>query len=120
MAAERFLRRPRGPSWDHRSASIGGWAGGQWLDGRTGARRRALRQRATQLEIGMRLRKSLIYPLAAACLATMPAAAPAQQAAEEFQPQIGQVGKDVIWWPTPQALVDKMLDMAKVGPGDHV
>jgi len=38
----------------------------------------------------------------------------------EFQPQVGQDGKDVIWVPTPQALVDKMLDMAKVTPNDYV
>ena len=42
------------------------------------------------------------------------------QPASEFQPQIGQDGKDVIWVPTPQALVDKMLDMAKVTPKDYV
>ena len=41
-------------------------------------------------------------------------------AAQEFQPQVGQEGKDVIWVPTPQALVDKMLDMAKVTPADFV
>lgn len=41
-------------------------------------------------------------------------------AAQEFQPQVGQDGKDVIWVPTPQALVDKMLDMAKVTPKDYV
>jgi hypothetical protein len=40
--------------------------------------------------------------------------------AGEFQPQVGQDGKDVIWVPTPQALVDKMLDMAKVTPKDYV
>jgi len=37
-----------------------------------------------------------------------------------YQPQVGQEGKDVIWVPTPQALVDKMLDMAKVTPKDYV
>jgi SAM-dependent methyltransferase len=42
------------------------------------------------------------------------------QTAKEFQPQVGQEGKDVIWVPTPQALVDKMLDMAKVTPKDYV
>jgi SAM-dependent methyltransferase len=68
----------------------------------------------------MSLHKALVYPLAAVWLALMPAAAPAQQAAEPFTPQVGQQGKDVIWVPTPQALVDKMLDMAKVGPGDRV
>ena len=44
----------------------------------------------------------------------------AQPAKDEFQPQVGQAGKDVIWVPTPQALVDKMLDMAKVTPKDYV
>src|SRR5215467_14808845 len=42
------------------------------------------------------------------------------QAAQEFQPQVGQEGKDVIWVPTPQALVNKMLDMGKVTPKDYV
>jgi hypothetical protein len=37
-----------------------------------------------------------------------------------FEPQVGQPGKDVVWVPTPQALVDKMLDMAKVGAQDIV
>ena len=31
-----------------------------------------------------------------------------------FQPEVGQEGKDVVWVPTPQALVDKMLDLAKL------
>src|SRR5215468_10133160 len=44
----------------------------------------------------------------------------AQPAKEGFQPQVGQAGKDVIWVPTPQTLVDKMLDMAKVTPKDYV
>ena len=42
------------------------------------------------------------------------------QPVRDFEPQIGQSGKDVIWVPTPQALVDTMLDMAKVTPGDVV
>jgi len=41
-------------------------------------------------------------------------------AAQEFQPQVGQEGKDVIWVPTPQALVNKMLDMGKVTAKDYV
>ncbi len=40
--------------------------------------------------------------------------------AQDYQPQVGQDGKDVIWVPTPQGLVDKMLDMAKVTPKDYV
>jgi len=37
-----------------------------------------------------------------------------------YEPSVGQEGKDVVWVPTPQALVDKMLDMAKVTPHDFV
>jgi hypothetical protein len=38
--------------------------------------------------------------------------------AQDYTPTVGQEGKDVIWVPTPQSLVDKMLDMAKLTPGD--
>ena len=37
-----------------------------------------------------------------------------------FEPVSGQAGKDVVWVPTPQATVDKMLDLAKVTPQDYV
>ncbi|MBI1991093.1 MAG: hypothetical protein HYS65_15500 [Betaproteobacteria bacterium] len=46
--------------------------------------------------------------------------AQAQPAQKPFEPQVGQEGKDVIWVPTPQALVDKMMDMAKVTANDYV
>lgn len=42
------------------------------------------------------------------------------QAAKAFEPQVGQQGKDVVWVPTAQALVDRMLDMAKATPADYV
>src|SRR5688572_27785867 len=48
------------------------------------------------------------------------ALAQAQKAPKTYEPSVGQEGKDVVWVPTPQALVDKMLDMAKVAPGDFV
>lgn len=35
-----------------------------------------------------------------------------ETSAIEFEPEVGQSGKDVVWVPTPQALVDRMLDMA--------
>src|SRR5688572_1480444 len=35
---------------------------------------------------------------------------------EAFEPQVGQAGKDVVWVPTPDALVEKMLDLANVTP----
>ena len=56
-------------------------------------------------------------------LSLMPAGvyAQAQPApAKEFEPHVGQEGKDVVWVPSPQAVVDKMLDMAKVTPKDYV
>jgi hypothetical protein len=42
------------------------------------------------------------------------------QKSEEYQPHVGQEGKDVVWVPTPQAVVDKMLEMAKVTKDDYV
>ena len=57
----------------------------------------------------------------ALCLALFLAYGLAQaQPAKEYEPSVGQEGKDVVWVPTPQALVDKMLDMAKVTPKDYV
>ena len=43
----------------------------------------------------------------------------AQQAAP-FEPTVGQAGKDVVWVPSPQALVDRMLDMAKITTSDFL
>jgi precorrin-6B methylase 2 len=43
-----------------------------------------------------------------------------QQANTGFVPEVGQKGKDVVWVPTPQELVDKMLEMAGVTPDDFV
>jgi len=40
--------------------------------------------------------------------------------AEQFTPEIGQEGKDVIWVPTPQPLVDRMLKLAKLTPKDYL
>jgi SAM-dependent methyltransferase len=49
----------------------------------------------------------------------LPAAASAQRP-EPFTPEVGQAGKDVVWVPTPDPLVEKMLDLAKVGRDDFV
>jgi SAM-dependent methyltransferase len=40
--------------------------------------------------------------------------------ANTSEPYVGQPGKDVVWVPTPDALVEKMLDMAKVTAKDYV
>src|SRR3989337_1739776 len=42
------------------------------------------------------------------------------QPAKDYEPKVGQAGKDVVWVPTPQTLVDKMLEMAKVTPQDYL
>ncbi len=58
------------------------------------------------------------------CIASFTASACAQTQPgtrqPEFQPQIGQEGKDVIWVPTHRDMVEKMLDMAKVTPKDFL
>ena len=62
-----------------------------------------------------------VRPLVVAVALTLSAAnAFAQAAQKPFEPQVGQAGKDVVWVPTPQVLVEKMLDMAKVTPQDIV
>ena len=72
----------------------------------------------------------LIRPLAlmlAVSLATTPVFAQAAQTAQKpqttqkpYEPSVGQEGKDVVWVPTPQVLVDKMLEIAKVAPSDFL
>jgi hypothetical protein len=56
---------------------------------------------------------------ALALLGAVSGAALAQQAAP-FEPTVGQQGKDVVWVPSPQALVDRMLDMANITSGDFL
>jgi len=42
------------------------------------------------------------------------------QTARPYEPQVGQAGKDVIWVPTPDEVVDRMLRMAQVTASDLV
>ena len=49
-----------------------------------------------------------------------PASALAQTPQEPYRPTEGQPGKDVVWIPTPDAMVVKMLDFAKVTTRDYV
>jgi SAM-dependent methyltransferase len=73
--------------------------------------------RVAQFKVG---KAQARWPRLLAALVFIALAAPARAQAAEFQPQVGQEGKDVIWVPTPQALVEKMLDMAKVTQKDYV
>ncbi len=38
----------------------------------------------------------------------------------QYEPKVGQAGKDVVWVPSPESTVEKMLDVAKVTPQDFV
>jgi SAM-dependent methyltransferase len=45
----------------------------------------------------------------------VPAATPA-----DYKPTVGMPGKDAVWVPTGEAMIEKMLDVAKVTPQDFV
>lgn len=63
---------------------------------------------------------SSLAVLMLALVVSAPAYAQAAAGQKPFEPQVGQAGKDVVWVPTPQEVVDKMLDMAKVTKNDFV
>ena len=63
---------------------------------------------------GARVLGSLAF---AACVA---AAFPACAQEKGYEPYIGQEGKDVIWVPTPDEVVERMLAMAQTRPEDYV
>jgi len=64
----------------------------------------------------LRLSFSMLFLYAVA----VPGLAQDKAAGSNFQPEVGQAGKDVVWVPTPQALVDKMLNLAKATPKDFL
>jgi SAM-dependent methyltransferase len=63
--------------------------------------------------LSLAVTRVLTLLLAAASFACAPVTT-----AQDFTPTVGQEGKDVIWVPTPQSLVEKMLDMAKLTAKD--
>ena len=66
----------------------------------------------------MRFAARFAAPLALALACALPAAA--QQKDKGYEPQVGQAGKDVIWVPTPDEVVERMLRMAQVTANDYV
>lgn len=62
---------------------------------------------------------ALLLPLLAGLLAACTATAQPPQSAA-YEPQRGQPGKDVVWVPTPDEVVTRMLDMAGVTASDLV
>ena len=67
-----------------------------------------------------RRNRLIALSVAAALLCASVLFAQTQTTTKPFEPQVGQQGKDVVWVPTPQALVEKMLDIAKVTAQDYV
>lgn len=67
---------------------------------------------------------TIFRKLAFACAVSMVALTSAHSqdkpATSTYTPQSGQAGKDVVWVPTPQALVDRMMEMAKVTKDDYL
>jgi precorrin-6B methylase 2 len=69
--------------------------------------------------IAERLRP-FVVALCALGFATASYAQATQAPAPTFEPRVGQPGKDVVWVPTPQELVEKMLDLAQVTKQDFL
>ena len=61
----------------------------------------------------------LVSAVAGSAAAQQPAPA-APRTPGPYTPRVGQAGKDVVWVPTPPALLDLMLDLAKVTKDDFV
>ena len=69
----------------------------------------------------MHRRRSLsIVALAIALSLTAGVASAQQEGGEPGAPRLHQPGKDVQWVPTPPALVEKMLDLARLTPKDRL
>lgn len=70
----------------------------------------------------MRNKTKLSFLILALSLLLLPGILFGQSKAKnnEYEPELGQEGKDVIWYPTPQVLVDKMLDLAHLTPADYL
>jgi len=69
---------------------------------------------------------AIIHPrlIRALCFSTvalvLSAIVVAQQETKPFEPVVGQAGKDVVWVPSPEVTVSKMMEMAKITPQDYV
>ena len=70
----------------------------------------------------MTIKKLLITAaiLVSFSLSTANLSAQEKQSGTTFIPEVGQQGKDVVWVPTPQELVNKMLEIARVTADDYV
>jgi SAM-dependent methyltransferase len=69
---------------------------------------------------------AIIHPrlIRALCFSTfalvLSAIVVAQQETKPFEPVVGQAGKDVVWVPSPEETVAKMMEMGKITAQDYV
>ena len=63
-------------------------------------------------------RRSVLVGIVLLAAVAVFAQTPAEAA--QYTPKEGQPGKDVVWVPTRDAVVDKMLDLAQITPQDYV
>ena len=69
----------------------------------------------------MNLMKSrLLYRFVFIILIGLSARESCAQSARGYEPRVGQAGKDVVWVPTPDELVEKMLNLGNVTASDYV
>jgi hypothetical protein len=75
----------------------------------------------------MKVLRALLSSSVVIAVLTAPISIAAQQptaqnppATGQYEPKVGQAGKDVVWVPSPESTVEKMLDVAKVTPADFV
>src|SRR5512136_1545709 len=66
------------------------------------------------------MRKRLAAIVFALALIVPPLVAQSGEGTQQYQPTVGQHGKDVIWVPTPEELIAAMLDMARLTPKDYL
>ncbi len=71
-------------------------------------------------EAHMSLVRTLSAALFASTLLAAPACAQTSATAPAYVPEVGQPGKDVVWVPTHQALIDRMFEMANLTTRDYL
>lgn len=68
----------------------------------------------------MKLLSSFLVAAALGALAVSAPATAQTGGSNAYTPSVGQEGKDVVWVPTADVLVARMLDMAELKPGDRL
>lgn len=67
------------------------------------------------------IRNRFLTAIFALAFITLAGVAPIPACAQQqYQPSVGQAGKDVIWVPTPPELIEALYDLAKISASDYV